>query len=132
MTDAENYSQISEQQIAFLRALWTRGEASVGEVQADLAQAGMELAPTTVSTVLGRLEKKGLVDHRREGRAYVYRATVSEDTVQTSILGRIRDRLFGGDVTALVGQLLDTSAVSDEELTAVRRLLDAKRKDNER
>lgn len=125
-------AQITEQQLAFLRALWARGEASVGEVQAALAEAGTNLAPTTVSTVLSRLEKKGLVEHRPEGRAYVYRATISEDAVQTSVLGRVRDRLFGGDVTALVGQLLDTSSVSTEELAQVRRLLDAKQEENGR
>jgi len=125
-------TQISDQQLAFMRALWKLEEAAVGDVQSALSSVGMELAPTTVATVLGRLEKKGLVDHRREGRAYVYRALVTEDEIQSSILGKVRDHLFRGDVTALVSQLLDASSVSDEELSQVRRLLDQKRKDNRR
>lgn len=122
---------ISEQQLAYLEALWRLGEAPVNEVQAELQRDGRTLAATTVATVLKRLEKKGLVTHREEGRTYVYRALVSKREVRTSALGRIRDHLFGGDVTALVSQLLDTNAVTRDELDDVRRLLDAKRKERE-
>ena len=109
-----------------MRALWELGEAGVADVQAALAQDDQKLAPTTVATVLGRLEKKGLVEHRTEGRQYVYRALVSEREVQSSVLSRVTDTLFGGDVTALVSQLLDQGDVSDEDLAQVRKMIRAK------
>lgn len=108
-----------------MRALWDLGEGSVADVQTALAHDDQKLAPTTVATVLGRLEKKGLVDHRTEGRQYVYRALVSEREVQSSVLSRVTDTLFGGDVTALVSQLLAQGDVSDEDLAQVRKMIRA-------
>lgn len=115
--------QLSDQQLAFMRALWSLGEGSVAEVQAALVDEQQRLAPTTVATVLGRLEKKGLVEHRSEGRQYVYRALISEQEVRRSVLSRVSATLFGGDVTAMVSQLLDQSEVSEDELAEVRQML---------
>ena len=109
-----------------MRALWELGEGTVADVQAALAAGDQQLAPTTVATVLGRLEKKGLVKHRTQGRQYVYRALISEQEVQSSVLSRVTATLFGGDVTALVSQLLDDGEVSDDDLAQVRKMLRAR------
>jgi BlaI family transcriptional regulator, penicillinase repressor len=79
-----------------------------------------------VATQLGRLEKKGLVDHEVEGRQFLYRALVSEEQVRRSVLARVTEGLFGGDVTALVHQLLDHDRVSAADLAEVKRLIEAK------
>ena len=118
--------QISEVQLAFMRALWAQPGSSVTEVKGFLTTQGRELAPTTVATQLGRLEKKGLVTHEVRGRQYIYRARVSERQVQDSVLTRVTEGLFGGDVTALVHQLLDHDEVSAADLAEVKRLIEAK------
>ncbi len=118
--------QLSEVQLAFMRALWTRPGSSVTQVKHFLTTEGRQLAPTTVSTQLGRLEKKGLVTHDVQGRQYLYRASVSEQQVQESVLTRVTDGLFGGDVTALVHHLLDPQRVSAEDLAEVKRLIEAR------
>ena len=109
-----------------MRALWTHPRASVARVKDLLADEGRELAPTTVATQLGRLEKKGLVTHEVDGRQYLYRALVSEQQVQRSVLTRVTEGLFGGDVTALVHQLLDHDEVSADELAVVKRMIEAR------
>lgn len=116
--------QLSEVQLAFMRALWTQPGSSVAQVKDFLESEGRALAPTTVATQLGRLEKKGLVTHDVDGRQYLYRARVSERQVQRSVLDRVTEGLFGGDVTALVHQLLDHAEVSASDLAEVRRMLD--------
>lgn len=118
--------QLSEVQLAFMRALWTRPGSSVTQVKEFLTDEGRELAPTTVSTQLGRLEKKGLVTHEVDGRQYLYRASVSEQQVQRSVVSRVTEGLFGGDVTALVHHLLDLERVSAEDLAEVKRLIEAR------
>ena len=118
--------QLSDQQLAFMRVLWTHDGATVGDVKRELAEAGHDLASTTVATVLGRLVKKGLVSHRSVGRHFVYSARVSENEVRRSVLRRVTSGLFGGDVTALVSSLLDTTKVGEDELEEVRKLLDAR------
>lgn len=118
--------QLSDVQLAFMRALWSQPESSVSQVKDFLTEEGRDLAPTTVATQLGRLEKKGLVTHEVRGRQYIYRASVSERQVQRSVLERVTEGLFGGDVTALVHQLLDHDEVSPSDLAEVKRLIEAK------
>lgn len=115
--------QLSDVQLAFLRVLWDLGEGSVAAVQAGLRAAGRDLAPTTVSTVLSRLEKRGLVAHQAQGRQYLYRALLSEQEVRRSMVSRVTEHLFGGDVTALVSHLLGAEPLADDELAEIQALL---------
>ena len=115
--------QVTDLQLSVLRELWARGEANVAAVHAAL-QDDRGLATTTVATLLSRLEKRGLVTHRAEGRKHVYRATVSESEVQTALLDSVTDGVFGGDVTALVSHLLRAREVSPGDLAAVQEILD--------
>ena len=103
--------QVTDLQLTVLRELWTRGEASVAEVHGAL-QNERGLATTTVATLLSRLEKRGLVTHRADGRKHVYRASVSESEVQSALLDSVTNGVFGGDVTALVSHLLSSRSFS--------------------
>lgn len=123
-------TQLSELQHAIMRVLWEDGEATVSQVHTRL-QPDRGLAPTTVATLLTRMEKKGLVDHRTEGRQFVYRPLVSEQEVQRSLVSDLASRVFEGDLAAVVNQLLDTRDVSSNELARVRALIEAKEKELE-
>jgi BlaI family penicillinase repressor len=118
MTDA---TELSELQLAIMRVLWTRKEASATEVQAALPER--DLAITTVSTLLTRLEKRGAVAHRSEGRLFIYRAAVDEPDVKRSMLGSLVNSLFAGDATALVQQLVDSKDVSPGDLDRIRAMV---------
>src|SRR5687767_13934221 len=108
--------QLSDLQLALMTALWDLGEASVGAVQVELERAGRVLAPTTVATVLRRLEAQGWVTHRQQGRQFVYRAASSSDEVTGGVLDRITRALFGGDPSALVSHLLDSGSLRKRDL----------------
>lgn len=112
-------------QLAVIRVLWARGEASVLEVQEALRQDDRELAQTTVATLLSRLEKRGAAAYRLDGRQYVYSAVISEADVRKSVLADVVHGLFDGDVTTLVSHLLSTNDVDEADLARVRGLIDA-------
>jgi BlaI family penicillinase repressor len=114
-------SDLSDLQLAVMRVLWTR-EASAAEVQAALHGRG--LAITTVSTILSRLERRGVVSHRNEGRLFIYRAAVSEPEVRRSMLGSLVTSLFSGDPAAVVSQLLAAKDLSPGDLDRMRALID--------
>jgi len=116
-------TQLSDQQLAFMRVLWDRGEATAQDVQAALAEQGHALAPTTVATVLSRLERKGLVAHRRSGRQFVYHARAGEQEIRRSMLARLTDFFFGGDPDALVSHLTAGRGLGEDDLDEVRRLI---------
>ena len=114
--------QLTELQMRILQVLWERGSATVSDVR-DALEGERGLAPTTIATLLTRLEKRGLLDHDVEGRTHVYRAVVSEQEVRTNMVETLRDKVFGGDMTALVSHLLDARELEPGDLARVRDLL---------
>jgi BlaI family transcriptional regulator, penicillinase repressor len=121
--------ELTELQRELMRVLWQKGEASASEVLEAL-RPQKKLAATTVATLLSRLEKKGVVSHRVEGRTFIYRPKVEETAVRSSLLDRVKDA-FAGDVAALMAQLLDEHDVKAEDLARVRELIAAKQRELE-
>ncbi len=123
--------ELSELQLAVMRVLWQRRKAAVAEVQEAL-HAERGLALTTVATVLTRREKAGLVAHRAAGRHYVYRPLVSEEDVRRSMVSALAERLFEGDVAALVSHLVNAREVKPGDLARVKQLIEAKEREGKR
>ncbi len=119
MTDKH---RLGDLQLAIMRQLWRRGEASVAEVHGDLEEA-RGLAPTTIATMLTKMETKGVVTHRAEGRRYLYRPTVSEAAVRRTMVSELTDRLFRGEVTALVSHLLAEHEIDPQEMERLKELV---------
>lgn len=113
--------RFTERELDVMVVLWERGDATVAEVQARLAD---ELAYTTVLTVLRTLEEKGHVGHREEDRAYRYHPLVERTEAGASALGRLVDRVFGGSAELLLTQLVSERELGEAELERMRRLLD--------
>jgi predicted transcriptional regulator len=115
--------ELGDLQLAIMRVLWERGEATAADVHAALLEE-RRLAPTTISTMLRKMETKGVVTHRVDGRQFVFRATVAEDEVRRSMVGALVERVFEGDRAALVSHLLEESDVDAGEIARLRRLID--------
>lgn len=113
---------LGDLQLAIMRALWNRGEATVSDVHADLL-AARGLAPTTIATMLKKMENRGLVTHRTEGRRFVYRPSVSEKEATRSMVADLTDRLFSGRVTELVSHLIAEHEIDDNELAELNELI---------
>ncbi|MGH7470300.1 MAG: BlaI/MecI/CopY family transcriptional regulator [Longimicrobiales bacterium] len=121
--------ELTELQVELMRVLWERGEASAAEVWSAL-RPRRRLATTTVATLLTRLERRGVVGHRVEGRTYIYRPRVAEAEVRSSLLGRVKDA-FAGDVSALFAQFLDEHDVDGDDLARMRELIETKERELE-
>jgi predicted transcriptional regulator len=118
---------LGDLQHAIMAVLWTRGEATTAEVHAAL-RAERGLALTTIATMLRKMEDKGVVVHRAEGRQFVYRPTVTEDEIRQSMVGELVQRLFDGDAKALVAHLVSEHEIDATDLAELRRRVGAERK----
>jgi predicted transcriptional regulator len=117
---------LGDLQHAIMSVLGARGEATTGEVHAALlAERG--LAFTTIATMLRKMEEKGVVAHRADGRQFVYRPSVTEAQVRRSMVGELIARLFDGDPKALVAHLVSEHEIDAGELAELRRRLDRSR-----
>lgn len=113
---------LGDLQFAIMQVLWRTGEATVAEVhRALLAERG--LAPTTIATMLVKMERKGVVAHRVDGRRFVYQPTVTEPEVRRSMVGELTERLFAGDTAALVSHLLSEQEAGAVDLAELKRLI---------
>ena len=121
---SDDVHQLTELQIALLRVLWDRGQATVAEI-CEVLRPERGLALTTVATLLSRLEKRGIVAHDVRARQYVYRALVTEPEVRRSMVQELTAQLFDGDVTALVSHLLTGREISPGDVDRLKALLDA-------
>ena len=121
---------LTDLQLDIMRVLWTRGEATVAEVAH--AVRARKLANATVATILSRLEKRGAISHRSEGRQFVYSARLKEAEVRKSMMTRVKETLFTGDVPALVSQLLMERDINADDLKQVKALIAAKERELEK
>lgn len=122
--------QLGDLQLAIMRVLWAEGKASASGVHRALWNE-RRLAPTTIATMLRKMEEKGVVSHVLEGRKFIYRPEITEDGVRRSMVEQVAQRLFRGDVAAFASYLISESEIDSDELSELERLV-AKKGQRER
>ena len=119
---ADRNAQLSEVQLAVMRALWDAGQATTAAVHERMGKP-RSLAYTTVATLLNRLEKRGLVTSRKSTRERVFEPVVSEDEVKRYMVSDLVAKLFRGDSRALVSHLVSDADLDEADLETVRSML---------
>ncbi|MEX2139113.1 MAG: BlaI/MecI/CopY family transcriptional regulator [Pirellulales bacterium] len=109
-------------QLRIMQVLWERRRATAREITEAL-NADEPIAHSTVQTLLRGLEAKRAVDHKVEGRTFVFFPLVREEQVARSVTRELLDRVFGGSVSELVAYLLKHENVSTDELRELRRIV---------
>jgi predicted transcriptional regulator len=112
---------LTEAELRLMKILWRRGESAVNDLLAAIPDAE-PLAYNSVLTTIRILEQKGYVEHRQEGRAFVYRPCVAEREAGQSEVRNVLSRFFGNSRERLLLSLLGDAEISPEEL---ERLKDA-------
>jgi predicted transcriptional regulator len=119
---------LTELQLAIMKLLWERPGQGVQEMHEALLRE-RRIAQSTVATLLSRMEKRGLVARRAEGRQHLFRATVDEAQVRRSVVAEftsLAGRLFEGDVATMVSHLLTARDVDPEDLERIRAVIAAR------
>jgi predicted transcriptional regulator len=110
-----------------MRVVWAQGPCSVEAVY-DVVSRNRDLKETTVRTLLRRLEQKGYLGHRSEGRAYLYTATEPPRSLAARAVRQIIDRFCQGSVEELVSGMVESKALSKEELSRLEDFVRDQRK----
>jgi predicted transcriptional regulator len=112
---------LTEAELRLMKILWRRGESAVNDLVAAIPD-GETLAYNSVLTTIRILEQKGYVEHRQEGRAFIYRPSVEEHEASRTEVRHVLSRFFGNSRERLLLSLLGDGDISAEEL---QRLKDA-------
>jgi BlaI family transcriptional regulator, penicillinase repressor len=118
-------------QKAVMEAVWELGEATVQQVRDRVDREPLP-AYTTILSVMQKLEKAGWLTHRPEGRSYIYQPIRSREEAGATSLRTFIERVFRGDSLLLFQHLLDDENLSDEDLKALRTMIDRRRKDKDK
>jgi BlaI family transcriptional regulator, penicillinase repressor len=100
-----------------MNTLWPIGEGTVREIRDRLAERRPR-AYTTIMTIMDRLARKGVVDRRKVGRAYFYRANLSAEEARAQALRQVVENFFGGSIEALLAQLTSNVPVPGADSAA--------------
>jgi len=114
---------LSKGEMEVARLLWDLQEASVREVH-EAFPADRQAEFTVVQTYLRRLESKGYVTSRLEGRTRIYRPKIKPRTVIRETVDDLVARLFGGEKLPLMQHLIEDRSLTDEDIQQLRELLD--------
>jgi predicted transcriptional regulator len=113
---------LTEAELRIMKILWLRGESVVSDLVAAMPD-GETLAYNSVLTTVRILEQKGYVDHRQEGRAFVYRPCVAEHEASRSEVRHVLSRFFGNSRERLLLSLLGDEEISPEELQRLKEAI---------
>jgi predicted transcriptional regulator len=119
--------RISELEQLVMDALWSNPGCTVSACRDALAAAARPLKETTVRTLLQRLEQKGYVTHKLDGRTFLYRASEPRTNVAAQAAKQIIDRFCGGSLEELLVGLVDNDMVSRKELQQLARRIGSKK-----
>jgi predicted transcriptional regulator len=113
---------LTEAELRLMKILWRRGESAVNDLVAAMPD-GETLAYNSVPTTIRILEQKGYVEHRQEGRAFVYRPCVAEEEASRSEVRHLMSRFFGNSREQLVLSLLGDDQISAKELERLKEAI---------
>ncbi|MCK4871424.1 MAG: BlaI/MecI/CopY family transcriptional regulator [Phycisphaerales bacterium] len=116
--------RLTELEGLLMNVVWDVGEVTVRDVHRRIRPV-RDLAYTTVLTMMGVMERKGLVTHDKRGRANVYRARLSRQAFGAQSARQIVDSYFQGMVKNLVMHFADHGELGEEDIAALERVIEA-------
>lgn len=121
---------LSKGEMEVARVLWELRQASVRQVHQAFPE-DREIDFATVQTYLRRLEAKGYVSGRLEGRTRIYSPKVQPRKVIGKTIDDLIQRLFGGETLPLMRHLIEDRGISHADLAELRQLIDRFERDRE-
>ena len=116
--------ELTERELEIMQVFWDHGELTPQDVRDRLAEAGRDLAYTTVATLVRILLEKGFVRQTTDERPFRYEPARSFDEVSNNLVNDLLSRVFGGSTEKLLVSLLDRKKLSKKERETLQRILD--------
>lgn len=116
---------LTDTEQAIMQILWRNGESSVKEITAQFSQT-KPTAYTTMQTMCKILAEKGYAEFRKDGRAFLYSAKLTEKEAQQSALTTLLNKFFGGSSQLLTQHLMEESDVDLKTLQQLQDKIDQK------
>lgn len=122
--------ELARRERQIMDVIFQLGEATVGEVLERLPDPP---SYSSVRTIIRKIEAKGLLTHRQDGKRYVYRAKQSRETASRTALQKLMDVFFSGSAPDTVAAIMDVSAktLDPEDLDRISKIIEQARKEGQ-
>ena len=104
-----------------MECLWTGPKTLMELVRALRDSAGW--AKSTVTTMVRRMEEKGLIDHEQSGRAKVFRAALAREDAAAAETDSLLERAYHGSVGLMVSALVERNDLSKSDIDGLYAIL---------
>ena len=118
----EGMSDLGELELEVMQIVWDAGEVTADQVRSRLSRNSKE---STVRTVLRRLEGKGYVTHRVDGRTYIFQAAEARQDVAARAVRRIVTWFCNGSVEDVLVGMADARMLEPRVLKLLAERIDA-------
>ena len=118
----EKRDSLSPSEWRVLECLWTGPKTLMELVRALKDSAGW--AKSTVTTMVRRMEEKGLITYEVSGRAKIFRAALAREDAAAAETDSLLERAFQGSVGLLVSSLVDRSSLTRADIDELYAILD--------
>ena len=122
--------ELARRERQIMDVIFQLGEATVGEVLERLPDPP---SYSSVRTIIRKIEAKGLLTHRQDGKRYVYRAKQSRETASRTALQKLMDVFFSGSAPDTVAAIMDVSAktLDPEDLDRMAKIIEQARREGQ-
>lgn len=114
---------LTEAQREIMEVVWDQQEVTVTQVRDELARR-REVARNTIQTMIVRLEERGWLKHREEGRTFWYSANRPRTASLGAKVAQMVDHLFAGSPEEMVTALMEYRGLSADEADRIRAMID--------
>ncbi len=122
------HNKLSRREREIMEILYRLGEASVAEV---VGRMDPDPGYDSVRVTLGILEKKGHVQHRQDGRRYMYLPIVPHEAASRSAMSNVMNTFFRGSPSRAILALLGMQRLSKEELDVIAQWIEEEKDSHE-
>ena len=117
--------QISQAEFEVMDVIWKYAPISTNEV--DRLSHEKQWSPKTIQTMLSRLEKKGVITHKKESRIFVYSPIIPKEAYREAEGKTFLSRFFDGALKQMVVSFLDDDTLTSDDIDELQAILDKKR-----
>jgi BlaI family transcriptional regulator, penicillinase repressor len=116
--------RISETEWEIMRIVWAKAPVTAADIISELTKADPTWHPVTAKTLLNRLVRKGALGYEQQGRAYLYKPLVDEQSCVSAVSSSFLDRVFGGSLTSMVAYFVENRKLSPKQAKDLRKAME--------
>lgn len=117
-----NLPQISETEYEVMKVIWNKYPISTNEIVEEITKS-KEWNVRTVHTLIARLDKKGAISHKKDGRIYIYSPVVNKKDYLKYESKSFLNKFYNGAVNKMVMNFIENDMLSSAEIDELKKIL---------